>query len=105
LVRTPTAIVGVKGTVFHAEAAIADDPTRGYFCLCNGNADFLTQERSRSLLQIRSNYHNAFYTLLQDGKPELRPVEVLLRHSDASIRQLLESGAVPHTKDWLRDQG
>ena len=49
--RMPALQVGVRGTVFHAEADWLGEPDQSYFCLCYGQAD-LQGDNGEELLPL-----------------------------------------------------
>ncbi len=46
----PALQVGVRGTVFHAEADWLGEPDQSYFCLCYGQADLQGDNGKNSCL-------------------------------------------------------
>ncbi len=54
----PALQVGVKGTVFHAEADWLGEPNQAYFCLCYGQAD-LQGGNETALMPLSTSYHTA----------------------------------------------
>jgi len=115
LAHLPTAVVGIKGTVFfqqvfHPEERFAagmenrryeiPEGVREYFCLCNGAVDFLNTGDLRAFYSDNARHHNSYYLdPRQSGKLIKAP---MVNHDDTQIRQLirLQEGA-KHTSDFL----
>lgn len=102
LVQMPSASIGIKGTVFFHQiyapgetTALDQDRNRvtipegigEYFCLCNGQADFMKSVEKGVLYQDTSTYHNSYY--LDPRQPKLLVGAPQLNHIDAEILELI----------------
>ena len=99
--RMPALQVGVKGTVFHAEADWLGEPNQAYFCLCYGQAD-LQGNTGAALMPLSTSYHTALVGRGDEHNTEIQPLDVVANHDDLGIKRIIELGNVPHEMSWLR---
>ncbi len=99
--RMPALQVGVKGTVFHAEADWLGEPNQAYFCLCYGQAD-LQGSTGAALMPLSASYHTALVGRGDEHNTEIQPLDVVANHDDPGIKRIIELGNVPHEMSWLR---
>lgn len=117
---TPTAVVGVRGTVFFHEVlrqktlsglSGAVIPAMGrapspppdaaeYFCLCNGHAVPSSLERKQDK-EIVSQYHTSFFVYPERDGLRLVP-GFLWNHTDREILDLVKHQEGPqHDMEWI----
>ena len=115
LVAMPTTTVGIKGTVFfhqiyHPDERLALDPNENpvkippgigeYFCLCNGQADFMRGGQARQFFSDDSNYHNSYYIDPRRENPLVKAPQ--LNHTDEQILELIDRQSGPkHDSRWI----
>lgn len=120
LVAMPTTTVGIKGTVFfhqiyHPDERLALDPNGKpvsippgigeYFCLCNGQADFMRSEfmqgdEARGFFSDDSIYHNSYYIDPRRENPLVKAPQ--LNHTDEQILELIDRQDGPkHDSRWI----
>lgn len=115
LVHLPSAVVGIKGTVFFHQIyrpgeKFAFDQNfirveipegiNEYFCLCNGLADFMGGQAGSPFFSDKSEYHNSYY--IDPRLPDPMVEAPQLNHTDQHIIDLvaLQDGA-KHTTQFL----
>ena len=99
--RMPALQVGVRGTVFHAEADWLGKPNQAYFCLCYGQAD-LQGDNGEELLPLSARYHTAVVGRADEENTVIQPLDLVANHDDPGIKRIIELGNVPHEMSWLR---
>ncbi|MDG2198043.1 MAG: FecR domain-containing protein [SAR324 cluster bacterium] len=99
--RMPALQVGVKGTVFHAEADWLGEPNQSYFCLCYGQVD-LQGSNGEALMPLSASYHTALFGRGDEHNTEIQPLDLVTNHDDLGIKRIIELGNVPHEMSWLR---
>ncbi len=99
--RMPALQVGVRGTVFHAEADWLGKPNQAYFCLCYGQAD-LQRDNGEELLPLSARYHTAVVGRVDEDNTVIQPLDLVANHDDPGIKRIIELGNVPHEMSWLR---
>ncbi len=99
--RMPALQVGVRGTVFHAEANWFGEPDQSYFCLCYGQAD-LQGDNGEELLPLSARYHTAVVGRADEENTVIQPLDSVANHDDPGIKRIIELGKVPHEMSWLR---
>ena len=102
LAHMPTTVIGIKGTVFFQQIfhpgervalnerksrVILPEGISEYFCLCNGEADYLDPQATKLNFRDRSQYHNSYY--IDPTRPEVMVKAPQLNHTDAQIRELI----------------
>jgi len=110
LFRGANSVVGIKGTVFFAhvfgEEGISDKRipvnTSEYFCLCNGQADFISPEEQLVMETDSADHHNSYYVSLEGKRPRFQEANRLLFHSDAEIIRLVKTmKGEKHDTSWI----
>jgi ferric-dicitrate binding protein FerR (iron transport regulator) len=96
-VRTPSAVLGVRGTTFCVNAE--DNWT--YVCACNGTLRVKDLEGGNETL-ISSPHHQAFKFVKKDGKTSVVPAE-LKYHDDESVQAL--ASKINYVIDWTKIDG
>jgi ferric-dicitrate binding protein FerR (iron transport regulator) len=96
-VRTPTAVLGVRGTTFCVNAE--DNWT--YVCACNGTLRVKDPDGGNETL-ISSPHHQAFKFVQKDGKTNVVPAE-LKYHDDQSVQAL--ASKINYVIDWTKIDG
>ena len=99
--RMPALQVGLRGTVFHAEADWLGEPNQAYFCLCYGRAD-LQGGNGEKLLPLSARYHTAVVGRVDEDNTVIQPLDLVANHDDLGIKRIIELGNVPHEMSWLR---
>jgi len=109
LIQTPTATLGVKGTVLFRNVFGAKEKpdsrvpenASDYVCICNGSLDYLTPDAQ--LIQSDQAHHHSAYFLLPDNKQlTLQKAPFLFRHSDQGINHVIDSmTGKKHDRSWL----
>ena len=99
--RMPALQLGVRGTVFHAEADWLDEPDQSYFCLCYGHAD-LQGGNGEVLLPLSARYHTAVVGRGDVDNTVIQPLNLVANHDDPGIKRIIELGNVTHEMNWLR---
>ena len=99
--RMPALRVGVRGTVFHAEADWLGELNQSYFCLCYGQAD-LQGGNGEKLLPLSARYHTAVVGRVDEDNTVIQPLDLVANHDDPGIKRIIELGNVPHEMSWLR---
>ena len=99
--RMPALQVGVRGTVFHAEADWLGELNQSYFCLCYGQAD-LQRDNGEELLPLSARYHTAVVGRVDEDNTVIQPLDLVANHDDPGIKRIIELGNVPHEMSWLR---
>ena len=99
--RMPALQVGVRGTVFHAEADWLGELNQSYFCLCYGQAD-LQRDNGEELLPLSARYHTAVVGRVDEDNTVIQPLDLVANHDDPGIKRIIELGKVPHEMSWLR---
>lgn len=94
-IKTPTAVVGVRGTTFFVST---EDGKEIYTCCCNGTIRLMDNAAEKVLDEVTATHHKA--TVIKDsGKgPEL-VAGGMLGHTDAEIGEL--AGEIDEKFDWL----
>ena len=116
LVALPTATVGIKGTIFfhqiyHPNERMALDAKDNrvkipsgineYFCLCNGQADFMQGRDARKFFSDDSSYHNSYFVDPRQDNPLVRAPQ--LNHTDDQILELIDhQSGEKHDSGWIR---
>lgn len=115
LAMGPTAVVGVKGTVFYREVFPADPepgmtmdglleiPERinDYFCTCHGEVDFLHGMDTPVPFRTDRAQHHSSWFLRGNGETTLIEAP-MMNHFDDEIDRLIDLQAEPrHDKSWL----
>ncbi len=120
LVEGPTATLGIKGTVFYREVFdgqpkkmnrdINNNPVdvpanaKDYFCLCNGEADYLNAKSATGTVTENANrkpHHSRF--LKSEKKAGIIQAKQIINHDDRDIKRLIELQKEPkHRSDWLK---
>ncbi|MDH4246769.1 MAG: FecR family protein [Deltaproteobacteria bacterium] len=115
LVQLPTAVVGIKGTVFFQQIFHPGETTalgmenkqltipqgiREYFCLCNGAVDFMNTGNLKAFYSDAAEHHNSYYIdPRQEGKLIKAP---MVNHDDKQIRGLINLQEGPkHSSEFL----
>ena len=98
--RMPALQVGLRGTVFHAEADWLGEPNQAYFCLCFGQAD-LQRDNGEELLPLSARYHTAVVGKVDEDNTVIQPLDLVANHDDPGIKRIIELGNVPHKMNWL----
>ena len=93
LVRTPSAVAGVRGTSFFLKV---ESPTSTYVCACNGDVHVLGVDGS-SLRDLAASHHKAVRIEGTGGTPQVTD-STLLYHSDADLQNVATDVGV--TIDW-----
>ena len=103
LVQLPTAVVGIKGTVFFQQIYHPGETTavgmeqkrytipegvREYFCLCNGAADFVEKGSMGTFFSDKAEHHNSYY--IDPSRPNPLVKAPMVNHSDEQISQLID---------------
>ncbi|MBU3917719.1 hypothetical protein KKA14_19500, partial [bacterium] len=110
LIRNSSAVIGIKGTVFYTQVLSEEDKEEGripqeasdYFCLCDGDIDFLTKEFD-TLKSEKATYHNGFFLLSNQGEINFKKADFLLNHSDSEIIDLIKNmKGEKHRIDWIQ---
>ena len=99
--RMPALQVGVRGSVFHAEADWLGELNQSYFCLCYGQAD-LQRDNGEELLPLSARYHTAVVGRVDEDNTVIQPLDLVANHDDPGIKRIIELGNVPHEMSWLR---
>ena len=97
----PALQVGVRGTVFHAEADWLGEPNQAYFCLCYGQA-YLQGGNGEELLPLSARYHTAVVGRGDEHNAVIQPLDLVANHDDPDIKRIIELGKVPHEISFLR---
>ena len=102
LVHLPSAVVGIKGTVFfqqiyrtgekfafdeQAQRVTLPEGISEYFCLCNGLADFLGGPSATPTFSDKAQYHNSYYIDPRRSDPLVHAPQ--LNHTDRQILDLI----------------
>ena len=114
LVQGPTATIGIKGTVFYHELYLPDSEVSmsmegpvpipagisEYFCLCNGEAEYLRKGETSPYFTDMAHHHNSFY--VDPKSTMLLNKAKMLNHTDAQIDELIGFQDEPrHDGSWL----
>ena len=99
--RMPALQVGVRGTVFHAEADWLGEADQSYFCLCYGQAD-LQGDNGEELLPLSARYRTAVVGRVDEDNTVIQPLNLVANDDDPGIRRIIELDNVPHEMSWLR---
>ena len=94
-VKTPSAVAGVRGTVFFVKV---EDASASYVCTCNGSTS-LRDSRGQNTHDVEAAHHKAWrFTLQEEGVAASEAP--MLYHTD----QMMELGAqrIGETIDWSR---
>jgi hypothetical protein len=93
LVRTPSAVAGVRGTSFFLKV---ESPTSTYVCACNGDVHVLGADGA-SLKDLAGSHHKAVRIEGTGGAPQVSD-STLLYHTDADLEKVATDVGV--TIDW-----
>lgn len=93
LVRTPSAVAGVRGTSFFMKV---ESPASTYVCACNGVVEVLGSDGS-VLKELAGSHHNGARIQTTAGVPQLAEAP-LLYHTDADLEKV--AAAIGYTIDW-----
>ena len=97
----PVLQVGLRGTVFHAEADWFGEPNQAYFCLCYRQAD-LQGGNGGELLPLSARYHTAVVGGGDEDNTVIKPLNLVANHDDPGIKRIIKLGNVTHEMIWLR---
>jgi WD40 repeat protein len=94
-IRTPTAVVGVRGTTFFVSTK---DGKEIYTCCCNGTIRLFDNKAEKLLKEVTATHHKG--TMIRDSShgPELTDAG-MFDHTDADIGEL--AGQINEQFDWL----
>ena len=95
VLKTPTAILGVRGTMFFVKV---EDNKNTYMCLCNGYSNFYNGDGSGKE-RVESTHHKAF-RYISDGGSFKKETADLLYHDDMDMEKLAAKIGVK--VDWSR---
>ena len=114
LVHSPSATIGIKGTVFYQQqfepemrmamgmegpVTIPEGLTE-YFCLCNGASDYLLPGQPKPFFEDTAQHHNPFFLKSGTANP-LVPSE-MINHTDTQISALIsQQQGQKHDASWL----
>ena len=93
LVRTPSAVCGVRGTSFFMKV---ESPTSTYVCACNGVVQILGQDGSL-LREIAGSHHKGVRIGDTGASPQLADAPMLY-HTDADVEKV--AAAIGYKIDW-----
>ena len=117
LVKLPTAVIGIKGTVFFQQIYHPEERTAmgmenksytipegisEYFCLCNGTADFTNAKTLGTFFTDKADHHNSYYIDPSKENPLVKAP--MLNHVDEEIRQLIQLQDGPKHKSGFLDK-
>lgn len=116
VIKGPTAVVGIKGTVFYMEVFPPGQTTssfgngtvehppgfKEYFCLCHGDADFIQPDSFQiAKTEEKVYHHKAYFMNFSEETPKLEPGG-MLNHTDLEIYELIKNQRKhKHSTDWL----
>ena len=117
LAYLPTAVIGIKGTVFFQQIFHPGETTargmnnkpfaipggvREYFCLCNGAVDFLNTGDLGAFFTDKAEHHNSYF--IDPSRPEKLVKAPMVNHDDSEIRYLIYLQDGPkHSSKFLDD--
>lgn len=93
LVRTPSAVAGVRGTSFFIKV---ENPTSTYVCACNGVVQVLGPDGSQ-LKELAGSHHKGARIQNAGGTQQLADAP-LLYHTDADLEKV--AAAIGYKIDW-----
>lgn len=93
LVRTPSAVAGVRGTSFFMKV---ESPTSTYVCACNGAVQVLGKDGS--LLKELASAHHKAVRIESGGTAALMSDAPRLYHTDADLEKV--ASVIGYTIDW-----
>ncbi|MGA2615576.1 MAG: FecR family protein [Spirochaetia bacterium] len=93
LVRTPSAVAGVRGTSFFMKV---ESESSTYVCACNGVVQVLGSDGSL-LKELAGSHHNGARIQNAGGIPQLADAP-LLYHTDADLEKV--AAAIGYKIDW-----
>ena len=115
LVQLPTAVIGIKGTVFYQQIFHPKERTAEsmeqkdypipegiseYFCLCNGLADFVDKSSMGVFFSDKADHHNSYFIDPRLPNPIVKAP--MLNHQDIQIRELINLQEGPkHNSSFL----
>ena len=82
--RMPVLQVGLRGTVFHAEADWFGEPNQAYFCLCYGQA-YLQGGNGEELLPLSARYHTAVVGGGDEDNTVIKPLNLIANPDDPQV--------------------
>ena len=94
--QTPTAVAGVRGTVFFINV---EDLSNTYVCVCNGTVGFKNPEGDESY-EVSANHHEAYRATKASNGRITATSAALLYHTDDSMESL--AGKIGKKIDWSR---
>lgn len=110
LVRSQSAVIGIKGTVFYREVFDKEQPldskipqtASDYFCVCNGALDILEKQKGDILKSEAAEHHRAFFIIPKEKHVTFESAGFLLNHSDREIHQVIQKmEGEKYRTDWL----
>lgn len=93
MVRTPSAVAGVRGTSFFIKV---ESPTSTYVCSCNGTVQVLDAD-GRITREIAGSHHKGVRVQESGSGPQLTDAP-LLYHTDQDLEKV--AGDIGVTIDW-----
>jgi hypothetical protein len=84
--RTPTAVIGIRGTAVYVEAGEA----RSYVCTCYGVADIESTADPAARETVRTTHHEQPRYVMAAGAPQMLMSAPVINHTDEELI-LLES--------------
>ena len=82
--RTPTAIIGIRGTAVYLEA----EETRTYVCTCYGEADIESAMDPSARETVRTGHHEQPRYVMGMGAPQMLMDAPVVNHTDAELTML-----------------
>ena len=85
-IRTPTAVIGIRGTGIYIEA----EPNRTYACTCYGETVLAPASDPAASETVRTSHHEQPRYIMAAGSPQMLMAAPVINHTDAELI-LLES--------------
>lgn len=109
ILKMASVAIGIRGTVCFSHVINkqsppikkAPDNATDYFCICNGNIDYLDQTHT-TITSAEAEHHNAFFIEPGPEHIKLSSAGYLYDHDDTEIYNLIEKmEGEKHPQDWL----
>ncbi|MEK6244121.1 MAG: hypothetical protein AABM33_06425 [Pseudomonadota bacterium] len=99
--RTPTAIIGIRGTAVYLEA----EEARTYVCTCYGEAEIVSTADPSARETVRTQHHEQPRYVMGTGAPQMLMGAPVINHTDVEL-VMLESlvGRRPPFVEWPGDK-
>lgn len=113
-IKGAAAQIDVKGTVSFLQTfkpgsdRDADIPGRAtdYFCICNGEIDYLNPAGNRREKTLNTDYHKPYFLYPEGNRIGFIETDQLLNHDDREIAELISQMKSPkHDTRWLKTYG